>query len=164
MTGGNAYGKECYDLDIVAPLTEKCLRNSQVIIPQDVLSTDLIIRPDGTNRRKRKSTSSTSSSTDPPAPKTSTGSILSTSDVSSSLLPNPPAPKTSTDNTKAGKSRAAKGNKVPATKVTKPRAVKSSYQLAKVTKPPAVKVTTNPSNRNLQTHLQILLKLPRVSQ
>ncbi len=148
MTGGNAYGKDCYDLDIVAPLTEKCLRNSQVIIPQDVLSTDLIIRPDGTNKRKRKSISSTSdessSSTNLPAPKTSTGSIPSTSSVSSSLLANLPAPKTSTDNTKTGKSRGAKVKKLPATKFTKPRAVKS--------KPPAVKVTTKPSMPKVTTN------------
>ena len=128
MTGGNAYGKDCYDLDIVAPLTDKCLRLSQSIIPRAVISADLIIRPDGILKRKRKSISSISEASVP--------------------LSRPPDVTADTSNTKITKPPAIRPPKRPAAKVKKPPAAKvTKPPAAKVKKPPAAKITKPPAIR-----------------
>ena len=134
MTGGNAYGKDCYDLDIVAPLTDKCLRLSQSIIPRAVISADLIIRPDGILKRKRKSISSISEASVPLSRPPDV-----TADTSNTKITKPPA-------IRPPKRPAAKVKKPPAAKITKPPAIRPPKPpAAKVSKPPAAKVNKPPA-------------------
>ena len=134
MTGGNAYGKDCYDLDIVAPLTDKCLRLSQSIIPRAVISADLIIRPDGILKRKRKSISSISEASVPLSRPPDV-----TADTSNTKITEPPA-------IRPPKRPAAKVKKPPAAKVTKPPAIRPPKPpAAKITKPPAIRPPKPPA-------------------
>ena len=58
MSDGYVFGVEAFDLHKVAPLTEsECNRRNMMIIPQEVKIAELMIRPNGTNDKKRHRTS-----------------------------------------------------------------------------------------------------------